>query len=169
MATNLPILLPYVGHLTDPTCSSLTPSRFLIHVFPCVWGSMRSGKRAAFVTMIPFCTDSSSLGRPWRFHSPTWDRPHQCVPPRAVMVVGPTGKVLEVPFPDLGQTTSVCTTQSCDGGGTYREGPGGSIPRHGTDHQCVPPRAVMVGPTGKVLEVPFPDLEQTTSVYQPEL
>ena len=157
MATNLPILLPYVGHLTDPTCSSLTPSRFLIHVFPCVWGSMRSGKRAAFVTMIPFCTDSSSLGRPWRFHSPTWDRPHQCVPPRAVMVVGPTGKVLEVhyptwdrprqcvppravmvvgptgkvlevPFPDLGQTTSVCTTQSRDGGGTYREGPGGSIP-----------------------------------------
>ena len=46
-------------------------------------------------------------GKVLEVHYPTWDRPRQCVPPRAVMVVGPTGKVLEVPFPDLGQTTSV--------------------------------------------------------------
>ena len=81
---------------------------------------------------------------------------HQCVPPRAVMVVGPTGKVLEVHSPTWDRPP-VCNTQSRDGGGTYREGPGGSIPRPGTDHQCVKPRAVMVvGPTGKVLEVHSP-------------
>lgn len=33
-------------------------------------GSMSSGKRVAFVTMIPFCVESSSFGNPWRFHSP---------------------------------------------------------------------------------------------------
>lgn len=51
------------------TWSELAFSFSLIQAFPCVWGSMRRGYLVAFVTMIPFCTDKSSPGSPWRFHS----------------------------------------------------------------------------------------------------
>ena len=54
------------------TWSSLAVSLFLIQILPCPWGSMRSGKRDALVTMIPFWIDSSSLGSPCMFHSAIW-------------------------------------------------------------------------------------------------
>lgn len=51
------------------TCKKLDFSFSLIQVFPWVCGSMRSGYLEALVTMMPFCTDRSSPGSPWRFHS----------------------------------------------------------------------------------------------------
>lgn len=51
------------------TWNELAFSFSLIQAFPWVWGSMRRGYLVAFVTMIPFCTDKSSPGSPWRFHS----------------------------------------------------------------------------------------------------
>lgn len=51
------------------TWSALAFSFFLIQDFPWVWGSMRRGYLVAFVTIMPFCTDKSSPGSPWRFHS----------------------------------------------------------------------------------------------------
>lgn len=51
------------------TCKKLAFSFSLIQVFPWVCGSMRSGYLEALVTMMPFCTDKSSPGSPWRFHS----------------------------------------------------------------------------------------------------
>lgn len=43
----------------------------MIHDWPWPWGSMRSGYLSDLVTMMPFWTERESLGRPWRFHSPT--------------------------------------------------------------------------------------------------
>lgn len=34
----------------------------------CCWGSMQRGKQLLWVVRIPFCTDSSSGGRPWDVH-----------------------------------------------------------------------------------------------------
>lgn len=48
--------------LTFP--SSSLPSRALIHVTACIWGSMHSGQRAARVVSSPFCMLSSSPGSP---------------------------------------------------------------------------------------------------------
>mmetsp|Transcript_35590 Transcript_35590/g.57582 ORF Transcript_35590/g.57582 Transcript_35590/m.57582 type:complete len:308 (-) Transcript_35590:1696-2619(-) len=58
------------------SCSCVTRSMFfsslfLIHATPCPWGSIRIGHRDDLVTMIPFCMESSSVGRPCKFHSPT--------------------------------------------------------------------------------------------------
>ena len=46
----------------------------MIQALPCVCGSIRRGYLVALVTMIPFWMDSSSLGSPWRFHSPIWKK-----------------------------------------------------------------------------------------------
>ena len=46
-------------------------SLFLIHILAWPWGSISSGNREAFVTIMPFWTESSSLGSPCKFHSPT--------------------------------------------------------------------------------------------------
>lgn len=43
-------------------------SRRLIHSSACCCGSMHSGKREARVVRMPFCTDSSSGGRPSELH-----------------------------------------------------------------------------------------------------
>ena len=58
----------------QPTCISLSFSLFLIQAFPWPCGSIKRGYRVALVTMMPFCTDNSSFGKPWRFHSPTWNK-----------------------------------------------------------------------------------------------
>jgi len=55
---------------TTTTWSSLTFSRLMIQVRPWPCGSTSSGYLVAMVTMMPFCMESSSLGRPCRFHSP---------------------------------------------------------------------------------------------------
>lgn len=52
-----------------PTCSSFLLSLFLIQDLPWPCGSISRGKREALVTIKPFWIDSSSLGRPSRFHS----------------------------------------------------------------------------------------------------
>ena len=49
--------------------SWLTSSRRLIHDNPCPCGSMSSGHLEERVTIIPFCTDSSSDGSPSRAQS----------------------------------------------------------------------------------------------------
>lgn len=51
------------------TCSSFAASFFLIHALPWPWGSIRSGYRVARVTIKPFCTDNSSVGKPCTLHS----------------------------------------------------------------------------------------------------
>lgn len=56
-------------HLLLFTCNVLPTSLFLIHVFPWFWGSMSNGYRVDLVTIRPFWIDSSSFGRPCRFHS----------------------------------------------------------------------------------------------------
>ena len=43
-------------------------SFFLIQLMACCWGSIHSGNLLAFVVRIPFCTDSSSGGRPSLVH-----------------------------------------------------------------------------------------------------
>ena len=50
--------------------SSFFPSRRLIHVTACICGSMHSANRLARVVKMPFCTLSSSLGRPSEDHCP---------------------------------------------------------------------------------------------------
>lgn len=70
-------LLPHITKTTNlgekgyllNTCSALAFSFSLIQAFPWVWGSISRGYLVAFVTMMPFCTDKSSPGSPWRFHS----------------------------------------------------------------------------------------------------
>lgn len=59
-----PVNIQWTNQIWKQTCSSLLASLFLIHSFPCVWGSMRSGKRAALVTMMPFWMERSSFGSP---------------------------------------------------------------------------------------------------------
>jgi len=48
--------------------SSALPSRALIHDTACICGSMHSGQRLARIVRMPFCTDSSSEGRPSDAH-----------------------------------------------------------------------------------------------------
>lgn len=52
------------------TIRSLNFSMFLIHILPCVCGSISRGKRDALVTIMPFWMDKSSVGRPHKFQSP---------------------------------------------------------------------------------------------------
>lgn len=72
------------------TCIWLSFSLFLIQAFPWPCGSINRGKRVAFVTIMPFWTDSSSFGKPWRFHSPTWNHKigsfKEGIPKRAISV-----------------------------------------------------------------------------------
>mmetsp|Transcript_6332 Transcript_6332/g.12238 ORF Transcript_6332/g.12238 Transcript_6332/m.12238 type:complete len:261 (-) Transcript_6332:7355-8137(-) len=53
------------------TFSWFASSRFMIHSLPCPCGSTNTGYRLARVTMMPFWTDNSSVGRPCNVHSPT--------------------------------------------------------------------------------------------------
>mmetsp|Transcript_22669 Transcript_22669/g.53886 ORF Transcript_22669/g.53886 Transcript_22669/m.53886 type:complete len:262 (+) Transcript_22669:3023-3808(+) len=46
-----------------PFCSS----EFLIHLFACICGSIMSGHRRPFVTMMPFSVERGSAGSPWMF------------------------------------------------------------------------------------------------------
>lgn len=51
---------------------SISSAYFLrIQACPWPWGSTKRGYLSELVTMIPFCTDRLSFGRPWRFHYPT--------------------------------------------------------------------------------------------------
>mmetsp|Transcript_2703 Transcript_2703/g.7731 ORF Transcript_2703/g.7731 Transcript_2703/m.7731 type:complete len:263 (+) Transcript_2703:2812-3600(+) len=52
------------------TLSPFTCSRFFSHCRPWPWGSIRSGHLDERVTMMPFCTESSSEGRPSSAQSP---------------------------------------------------------------------------------------------------
>lgn len=61
-----------IAALQPPTCISLSFSLFLIQAFPWPCGSINRGYLVALVTIMPFWTDNSSFGNPWRFHSPTW-------------------------------------------------------------------------------------------------
>ena len=58
--------------MSELTISWLLFSRLMIQFLPCPCGSMMSGYRAAFVTMMPFWIESSSFGKPCRFHSLIW-------------------------------------------------------------------------------------------------
>lgn len=52
------------------TLRLLSFSLFLIHLFPCVCGSMISGHLlSGYVVMMPLSIDRSSAGRPWMFHA----------------------------------------------------------------------------------------------------
>mmetsp|Transcript_125573 Transcript_125573/g.390936 ORF Transcript_125573/g.390936 Transcript_125573/m.390936 type:complete len:280 (+) Transcript_125573:2931-3770(+) len=53
------------------TVSPAFSSFFLIHVTICICGSTHSGQREDFVTKMPFCTQSSSLGNPCPDHAAT--------------------------------------------------------------------------------------------------
>ena len=56
--------------LSVVTFIAFTSSRFLIHCEPWPCGSTSTGYRVARVVMMPFWTESSSVGRPCRVHSP---------------------------------------------------------------------------------------------------
>lgn len=51
--------------------SILSANFYLIQKLPYPYGSINKGYLVELVTIIPFWIDNSSLGNPYKFHSPT--------------------------------------------------------------------------------------------------
>ena len=59
----------YVSSVSLITTSPRAFSISRTHLFACPCGSMNSGHRRPYCTIVPFSALNASLGKPWMFHS----------------------------------------------------------------------------------------------------